>query len=235
MLSDLRRKWFVDLSSCAAQAADSKDAQASASSLSVRQVYPVFALLAGGMCLAALWAVLEALYFRHAWRHVKDLHRSTSLRDAVGRISRTVSGVLARAAGGAHSPAGAKDEGFGGGGGASRGGSRVGGGVGGGGGSGARASAFATAAAAGAGGAAGAAAAAAAAAASDGVRASIHAESGTSGMDDTESDGDSDEEAGRCGRWGGRRRGGPAVPSPDDSLADGSLHSQGPAAGRPPR
>jgi ABC-type amino acid transport substrate-binding protein len=63
VLSDLRRRWFVEMSTCASLAGNGADANASGG-LTPGTLYGCFVLLAVGMVIAILWAAAEVGYYR---------------------------------------------------------------------------------------------------------------------------------------------------------------------------
>jgi hypothetical protein len=83
VLSDLRRKWFIQMSSCN----DPRDAQQdSASGLGPDNVSAVFIMLAAGMGLAILWAVAEMLYYRYGYGHMQRLKNKPPVQRALSRL-----------------------------------------------------------------------------------------------------------------------------------------------------
>mgnify|MGYP001811086742 CR=1 FL=1 len=74
-VSELQRKWFVDMSSCATQAGASGDAT---SGLGISSLYAVFIMLAVGMALSLLWAFGELLYYKYAFHKVGRRRRRTT-------------------------------------------------------------------------------------------------------------------------------------------------------------
>ncbi len=74
MLSDLRRKWFVEMSTCAAilEAANNP----TPGGLKISNIYPVFILLAVGTAVAIIWALMELVYYKFAFSKVRQLKRT---------------------------------------------------------------------------------------------------------------------------------------------------------------
>ena len=86
VISQLIRTWLVDRSSCTTSDAASTEG---ATGLLPQNVWPVFALLGGGILIAALWAGAEVLYYHFAFSKVKNLRK-----EAARKLSRWGVGSL---------------------------------------------------------------------------------------------------------------------------------------------
>lgn len=77
-MSELRRTWFVERSPCAelAKSAANKDD----GGLTPMNVWPTFALLAGGIGLSVLLVAAEVAYYHFAFSKVKCLQQTVSVR-----------------------------------------------------------------------------------------------------------------------------------------------------------
>jgi len=68
----------VELNACSALADAAKEA--ATAGLSPTNVYPVFTLLAVGMAVAVVWALLELFYYHYCVTKVRDLKRNVTER-----------------------------------------------------------------------------------------------------------------------------------------------------------
>jgi hypothetical protein len=83
VLSDLRRKWFIEKSSCNDLSDSSQEA---ASGLGPANVYAVFIMLAVGIGLALIWALVEIAYYKYAYARVQKLKKQQPVKRALSRL-----------------------------------------------------------------------------------------------------------------------------------------------------